>query len=131
MRPLGACLLAAALSGCATGSAFHAGQQAERASDFDRAVVEYTKAVRANPDDRDARPALERAKHPGVAGSLLRAGAGSPAAERYEEALVEFELASELNPTDGDVDDALQGHAPAAAHARSPSRAKARPSSRR
>ena len=49
-----ALLLAAA---CATGGAFRAGQRAERVEDFDLAVVEYNKAVRANPSDRNARTA--------------------------------------------------------------------------
>jgi general secretion pathway protein D len=107
VRPLGACLLAAALSGCATGSAFHAGQQAERASDFDRAVVEYTKAVRANPEDRNARGALERARLKASQEHFF-AGRRLAGSERYEEAVVEFQLASELNPTDAQVDLALR-----------------------
>ena len=50
-------------SGCATRrAALRAGERAEAAKDYDRAVVEYTKALRANPDDDNARLALERAK---------------------------------------------------------------------
>jgi general secretion pathway protein D len=107
VRPLGTCLLVAALSGCATGSAFHAGQQAERASDFDRAVVEYTKAVRANPEDRNVRGALERARLKASQEHFF-AGRRLAGSERYEEAVVEFQLASELNPTDAQVDLALR-----------------------
>ena len=59
----GVCLGAALLvGGCATTSPFRAGERAERAQDFDRAVVEYTKAVRVRPDDRTARLALDRAR---------------------------------------------------------------------
>ena len=56
--------LAAAVmaGGCATSSAYHAGQTAEAAQDFDRAVVNYTTAVRKKPDDRTAQLALERAR---------------------------------------------------------------------
>ena len=56
--------LAAALlaGGCASSSPFRAGQRAEDAQDYDRAVVEYTKAVRAKPDDRTTRLTLDRAR---------------------------------------------------------------------
>jgi Ni/Co efflux regulator RcnB len=54
--------MAAAVSGCAASAALRNGRDAERQQDFDRAVVEYTKAVRLNPDDTNARVALERAK---------------------------------------------------------------------
>ena len=50
------------LGGCATASSMRSGQAAERFQDYDRAVVEYTKAVRAKPDDRAARLALDRAR---------------------------------------------------------------------
>jgi len=104
---LGACLVAGAVSACATGTAFHAGQQAERQADFDRAVVEYTKAVRANPEDRNARGALQRARLKASQEHFF-AGRRFAGSERYEEALVEFQLASELNPSDGQVEVALK-----------------------
>ncbi len=34
-----------------------AGQQAESLQDYDRAIVEYTKVLRDDPDNRDARQA--------------------------------------------------------------------------
>ncbi len=40
----------------------HRGSEAERTQDYDLAVVEYTQALRANPEDNDARVSLERAK---------------------------------------------------------------------
>ena len=55
-------LRAACLTGCATSSSLQLGERAERVDDFDRAVVEYTKAVRAKPDDPEARAALDRAR---------------------------------------------------------------------
>ncbi|MCA1559633.1 MAG: hypothetical protein LC753_17530 [Acidobacteria bacterium] len=94
-------------AGCASSAAFRAGERAERAQDLDRAVVEYTKAVRANPGDRTARLALDRAKVRASQEHFFR-GRRLAASERHEQALIEFQLASELNPTDGTVDVALR-----------------------
>ncbi len=95
------------LGGCATASSMRSGQAAERFQDYDRAVVEYTKAVRAKPDDRAARLALERARLRASQAHYFR-GQRLAAAERHEEALIEYQLAGELNPTDGDVDSAVR-----------------------
>ena len=54
--------LAVAATGCASHAALRAGQIAETQQDYDRAVVEYTKAVQARPNDRTARAALEQVK---------------------------------------------------------------------
>ena len=83
------------------------GQAAERFQDYDRAVVEYTKAVRAKPDDRSARLALERARLRASQNHYFR-GQRLAAAERHEEALVEYQLAGELNPTDANVESAVR-----------------------
>ena len=101
------CLVAALGTGCATSASFRAGQQAERVDDYDRAVVEYAKALRENPDDHDARLALDRAKLRASQDHFFR-GRRFAAAERYEQALVELQLASELNPTSGEVESALR-----------------------
>jgi general secretion pathway protein D len=95
------------VSACATTSALRAGQRAERLQDFDLAVVEYTKAARARPDDRTARAALERVRLRASQEHFFR-GRRLTTAERYEEALVEFQLAGELNPTDAAVAAALK-----------------------
>jgi general secretion pathway protein D len=79
------------------------GREAERFDDFDRAVVEYTKAIREKPDDRDARLALDRAKLKASTAHFER-GRRLAANRRYEEALLEYQLAAELNPTNGDVE---------------------------
>ena len=101
--------LAAALTAgaCASTAPIHLGEVAERAQDYDRAVVEYTKAARANPDDRNARLALDRARLRAAEQHYFR-GRRLSASERYEDALVEYQLASELNPTSGDIDAALR-----------------------
>ncbi|MEO6212913.1 MAG: secretin N-terminal domain-containing protein [Vicinamibacterales bacterium] len=106
-RALLASTAVALLSACATTSAFRAGQHAERIQDYDVAVVEYTKAARAHPDDRTARAALDRVRLRASQEHFYR-GRRLAAAERYEEALGEFQLASELNPTDGAVDSSLK-----------------------
>lgn len=95
------------VSACATTSALRAGQRAERLQDYDLAVVEYTKAARARPDDRTARAALDRVRLRASQEHFYR-GRRLVAAERYEEAVVEFQLAAELNPTDSTVESALK-----------------------
>jgi general secretion pathway protein D len=103
----GAALLVAALSGCASMSSMRAGKAAEQLDDFDRAVVEYEKALRAKPDDLTARLSLQRAKlraaqfHDERARHL--AGTG-----KLEEALIELQIAAELNPASGDIDKRLR-----------------------
>jgi general secretion pathway protein D len=101
--------LAAALfaCGCASSQSIHLGRQAEDAQDWDRAVVEYTKALRAHPDDTNARTSLERAKLRAAEEHFTR-GRRYAATERYGDAVIEFQLASELNPTDSRVDEALR-----------------------
>ena len=98
--------LAALLAGCAASGAMRAGRQAERVEDHDRAVVEYTRALRDRPDNRDARLALDRAK---LRASLEHFGRGRRLsnAGRLEEALVELQMASELNAGNGDIDQEL------------------------
>ena len=102
-------LLVAALgvSACIGSPAYRAGRKAERLEDYDRAVIEYTKAVRAKPDDQDARVALERVR--------LRAGLDHFAKGRrlagtgkLEEALLELQTAAELHPTSNDIQEQLR-----------------------
>ena len=98
---------ALAMTGCAGTASLRTGQRAETAQDYDRAVVEYTKAVRERPDDAGARQALERVRIRAAQEHFAR-GRRLAATERYEEAVSEFQLASELNPTDPQVADALK-----------------------
>ncbi|HSC27124.1 MAG TPA: secretin N-terminal domain-containing protein [Vicinamibacterales bacterium] len=98
-KPAALCLLLTLAAACATSSALRNGERAERAEDFDRAVVEYTAAVRANPDDVDAREALQRVKLKASQEHFFR-GRRLAAAEHYEEAAVELQIAAQLNPTD-------------------------------
>jgi general secretion pathway protein D len=94
-------------TGCAASAALNRGRTAERAEDYDRAVVEYANAVRLKPNDADARLALDRAKLRGAQQHFDR-GRRLAATGKYDQALVEYELAAELNPASGDIDEALR-----------------------
>jgi general secretion pathway protein D len=100
-------LVATASSGCATDSALRAAERAEKGHDFDRAVVEYTNALRKDPDNQTVRLALERARLRAAQDHYLR-GRRLAVAERYEEAALELQLATELNPTDPNAEAELR-----------------------
>ena len=97
--------LAVVLNGCAS-SALKLGKKAESNQEYDRAVAEYTNALRKDPDNRTARYGLERSKLRASSDHFYRgrrlAGSG-----KLEEALVEFQLASELNPTSHEIEAAF------------------------
>jgi general secretion pathway protein D len=84
-----------------------AGRTADSLQDYDRAIVEYTKALREDPNNRAAREALELAKVRASQDHYSR-GRRFEAGGRYDEALVELQLASELNPANSDIGDLLQ-----------------------
>ncbi|MEO8078033.1 MAG: secretin N-terminal domain-containing protein [Acidobacteriota bacterium] len=98
---------AVALGGCATTSPVRLGERAEQAQDYDRAVVEYTKAARANPDDRNTRLALDRARLRAAQEHYFR-GRRLAADQHPEEALLELQLASELNPAAPEIEAAVK-----------------------
>src|SRR5687768_13771198 len=100
--------LALALSaGCAATTSLRAGQRAEQLQDYDLAVAEYTKVLRTQPDNREARSALDRARLRAADAHFSR-GRRFASQQRYEEALAEFQIANELNPASADVEDALR-----------------------
>ena len=92
-----------AVAGCASGGSLRKGRAAEVASDYDRAVVEYTRAARQHPNNLEARKALERAKLRAAEVHFTR-GRRLAATGKLDDALIELELASERNPTSGDID---------------------------
>src|SRR5437667_9849282 len=106
---LGALCLAASLfaAGCAAATATRRARNAEHVQDYDRAVVEYTKAIQLNPADINARSGLERAKLR-ASEEHFRRGRRFAAAGKYDQALVEYELAAEMNPTNGDIEQELR-----------------------
>ncbi|PYR38715.1 MAG: hypothetical protein DMF93_15600, partial [Acidobacteria bacterium] len=99
-----ACLAAAA---CVSSAALRHGSDAERRQDYDRAVIEYTKAIRQHPDDANARLGLDRARLRASQDHFLR-GRRFAATGKLDQALVEYEVASELNPSNGDIDEDLR-----------------------
>ncbi len=100
-------LAAVALQGCAAQSAQRAGRQAERLEDYDRAVLEYNRALRQKPEDMDVRAALERVKMR-AAQQHFSSGRRLAGAGKLEEALLELQVASELNPRDGEAEELLR-----------------------
>ena len=99
-------LLTVATAGCATAAAVRSGERAELAQNYDRAVIEYTRALQTNPDNPAARQGLERARLRSAQDHFTR-GRRHHAAGRLEEALVELQTAAELNPSDPNVTDLL------------------------
>ena len=99
-------LLTIALAGCATTAALRSGERAELAQDYDRAVVEYTRALQADPDKRGARQGLDRSRLRGAQVHFTR-GRRFYASGMLNEALVELQIAAEFNPADSNVDELL------------------------
>lgn len=85
------------LAGCASSSAFRTAETAEHRQDWDRAVLEYSKALKLSPNNRHYRVSLERAR---VRASEAHALAGRRFAARaaWKEAIAEYQLALDLNP---------------------------------
>src|SRR5262245_32862929 len=105
---LAALLLATAVSAaCATSNALHRGESAEFRRDYDLAVVEYTKALRLNPDSGSAREGLERAKARATEDHLQKARRFA-AIGKFEEAVVEYGVAAELSPANTTIDEELR-----------------------
>ena len=100
-------VLTLAAAGCAASSALRNGHEAEQRQDYDRAVVEYTSAVRLRPDDAGARSSLGRARLRATQDHFER-GRRLAATGRLDQALVEYDLAGELNPSSGEINEALR-----------------------
>src|SRR3954469_21735178 len=101
-----ALLFAVAAAGCAA-SASRLGRDAEFRQDYDRAVVEYTKALRLSPNDGGARDGLQRAKTRAAEDHLQRARRLA-AVNKLDEAVIEYGVAAELNPVSTVIDDELK-----------------------
>ena len=99
--------LAALLAGCASSQALRRAREAERRQDYDRAVAEYTRLVKQDPDNAEARLALQRTRLR-AADAHFNRGRRLAAAGRLDEALIEFQIASELNPASAEIDNALK-----------------------
>ncbi len=89
--------LALGLAGCATSSAFRLGEKAERRQDYDRAVVEYSRALKNSPDNRIYKASLDRARHR-AAKAHQESGRNLMARGQFKQAADELRLAYDLNP---------------------------------
>lgn len=100
-RLIAVVMLTVVVSGCAAGRAFRRGQEASRNGDWDTAVVEYTKAVQANPEKPEYRIQLERAMQTAAQTHISRAremeekGALDVALNEYRRA-AEFDATNRL-----------------------------------
>jgi general secretion pathway protein D len=96
LRAATALLLFASL-GCASTGAFRAGERAERSREYDRAVLEYSRALQLSPDNVQYQRSLERARqraaeaHAALARNLSARGLHKDASE-------EMRLAVDLQP---------------------------------
>jgi general secretion pathway protein D len=102
-----AAVISVTMFACASSGSIRVARNAETAQNYDLAVAEYTKLLRDNPDNREARLGLERAKLRASQDHFTKARRLS-AAGSLEEALVEYQLAAELNPGNGDIARELQ-----------------------
>jgi len=99
--------LTIAVGGCASTGSYRSGRVAEEGQNYDRAVAEYTLALKKHPNDRTTQLALQRAKLRASQDHLARARR-LEATDKLDEALVEYEMAAELNPGNGDIDTAMR-----------------------
>jgi general secretion pathway protein D len=99
--------VAAVLVSCASSGSLRVARNAEASQNYDAAVAEYTKLLRDNPDNRDARQGLERSKLRASQDHFTK-GRRLTATGKLEEALVEYQLAAELNPGNPEIDRELQ-----------------------
>ena len=91
-------MLTVLVSGCAAGRAFRRGQEAARAGDWDQAVVEYTRAVQANPDKPEYKIQLERAMQSAAQAHISRAREAEEK-DALDLALNEYRRAADLDAT--------------------------------
>ena len=100
MRPSALGLLLFGLLGCASSGAFRAAERAEKRGELDAAVLQYAKALKAQPENRGYRSSLVRAR---LRASAPHAAAGRRLAARglYKESLDAYRLALDLNPESG------------------------------
>ena len=92
---------------CASSRSIRLARAAESSQNYDVAVAEYTKLLRDNPDSREARQGLERAKLRASQDHFSK-GRRLTATGKLEEALVEYQLAAELNPGNAEIERELQ-----------------------
>ena len=91
--------LAVALLGCATGGqAYHEGEKAMEAQNFDQAVVSFSKALAAKPGDTKYKVAVTRARTRAAQVHFMK-GSDYMKGGLYEDAIAEFQQAVYLDPS--------------------------------
>ena len=94
---LAALIVAAVLvSACATSRGLTSARNAESRQDYDTAVAEYTRILRDQPDNRDARLGRDGARLRASQDHFAR-GRRPVATGKLEEALIEYQIAAELS----------------------------------
>ncbi|HEV3217909.1 MAG TPA: secretin N-terminal domain-containing protein [Vicinamibacterales bacterium] len=106
-RLIAATALCLTVAGCATTGALRSARSAETQQDYDRAVVEYSRALKLDPDNVDARTGLQRAKVRSAQDHYVR-GRRLAAAGQLANAVNEYQLATELNPDAAEIQTELQ-----------------------
>ena len=101
-------LLAMTVAACATAGALRNGERAERARDYDQAVLIYTRALQDRPHDRNIQLALDRARLRAAQAHYVE-GRRLEREARWSDALAEYQIAYDLNPGMADVERALRG----------------------
>src|ERR1700736_1068301 len=96
-RFIAAVALAMALAGCATSGALGTARRAELQQDYDRAVVEYSRGLKLDPDSADARTGLQRATVRAAEAHYAR-GRQLAAAGKLADAVSEYQLAAQMDP---------------------------------
>src|SRR5690349_4895185 len=95
------------LHACASSGALETARTAESNQDYDAAVAAYTAAVRKDPNNKNARLGLDRAKIRASQDHFAR-GRRLVATGKLEEALMEYQIAAELTPASGDIQTELR-----------------------
>ena len=91
-------VLTALVSGCTAGRAFRKGRESARTGDWDTAVVHFTEALQASPDNAEYKIELERATQNAARDHITRAREFEQA-DQLDAALIEYKRAVELDPT--------------------------------
>ncbi|HEV7242013.1 MAG TPA: secretin N-terminal domain-containing protein [Thermoanaerobaculia bacterium] len=107
-QPVATLLIALLLSSCASYNAYKQAQAAEQSKDWDRAVAQYERAIEIDPDNRDYRLSLDRARREASRshfekGKVLRTEASrATGADQFrlaQLAATELQLVVKLDPT--------------------------------
>ncbi len=94
------------LSACITSAALRDARRAEERQDYDVAVVAYSRALQADPNNLDARTGLQRARLRASQDHFTNARRSS-ANGRLADAEAEYKLAAQLNPDNREIADEL------------------------